>query len=363
LIVYELQPALNFWGRLWQRLKAFFLHWHGPRRDRDPTFADRLAADEMYWSKALGRAEVRDKASVIQRRGALLAPASAPAVQYRPAGGEGRSAHVVLVHGGLSSVRNAFEAWLAPQATEQAPLWPGMPIFDAACVWRFEHDSFLSLDKNIAALCEAMRSRVVGNAAGGGRIVFLTHSRGGAVVRFALPQLQASWPQWSFHALTAGAPHDGTPVFGQLGQRWVGLASLVGVLGRAADGLLDREQMAKLKNLERGLAGDIPPGFDDVTPQNIRLRARGEEFPVGIETWGSHWRADFADDWSDQEWHHVVEGVVGLEADGDGMIPLNSAKMGPVQNDASPAFHTEYFHHRVAVAAMRARIEALLSKN
>ena len=161
---------------------------------------------------------------------------------------------------------------------------------------------------------------------------------------------------------TAGAPHDGTPVFGTVGQRWVGLAGAVGLLGRVAHGLLDRDEMAKLKNLERGMAGDIPPGFQDLTPDAVRERANGEPLPPQIvAAWGSQWRAGLAADWPSNLWRHVIEDFGGFEAEGDGLIPLQSAMMGAACYNASPVSHVEYFHHAPTVQQIREHLQALLA--
>jgi hypothetical protein len=350
----------------------FVMNWvdrlRGVRRDRDPTFISRLKGDEAYWSQVLPAPAIdARKWKQVEKRGACVAPASVPAVAYRPvqgaqAAGVDAGTHVVLVHGGLSSARGAFEAWLAPEAQGHVGTpWSGMDVLDTACAWRFEHDSFVRLDENIAALAELLEQHVIGKAPRG-RMVFLTHSRGGAVVRFALPQFIDRWPNWDFRALTAGAPHDGTPVFGTVGQRWVGLAGAVGLLGRVARGLLDRDEMAKLKNLERGMAGDIPPGFQDLTPDAVRERANGEPLPPQIvAAWGSQWRAGLAADWPSNLWRHVIEDFGGFEAEGDGLIPLQSAMMGAACYNASPVSHVEYFHHAPTVQQIRGHLQALLA--
>ena len=370
VILYERLPRpIGPFARVIQCLRNWIDRLRGVRRDRDPTFVSRLKSDEAYWLQMLDVAPIDARTlRHVEHRGARLAPASVPAVSHRaPLGAEAAGAdagtHVVLVHGGLSSVRGAFEAWLAPQAvTHEGAPWLGMDVLNTAKAWRFEHDSFVRLDENITSLAELLQKHVVGLAPRG-RIVFLTHSRGGAVVRFALPLLADRWPGWDFHALTAGAPHDGTPVFGTVGQRWVGLSGAVGLLGRVARGLLDRDEMAKLKNLERGMAGDIPPGFQDLTPDAVRERANGEPLPPQIvAAWGSQWRAGVAADWSSNLWRHVIEDFGGFEADGDGLIPLQSAMMGAACYNASPVSHVEYFHHAPTVQQIREHLQGLLSE-
>jgi hypothetical protein len=368
VILYERLPRpIGPFAKVVQAVMNWIDRLRGVRRDRDPTFVSRLQGDETYWCQALQATPMDARQwRHVEHRGAHLAPASVPALGHQPlrdaqAAGADGGVHVVLVHGGLSSARGAFEAWLAPQPQGHVGSpWLGMDMFNGARTWRFEHDSFVRLDENITALTELLEKHVVGLTPRG-RIVFLTHSRGGAVVRFALPLLTDRWPGWDFHALTAGAPHDGTPVFGTVGQRWVGLAGAVGLLGRAAHGLLGRDEMAKLKNLERGMAGDIPPGFQDLTPDAVRERANGAPLPAQIVAWGSQWRAGIATDWSGDLWRHVIEDFGGFEADGDGLIPLNSAMMGSASYNASPVSHVEYFHHAPTVQQIREHLQPLLA--
>lgn len=356
VVLYSRKPRpLTRWGSWVQRALDWFDRLRGVRQDCDPTFIDRLKADERYWAAALGsKAPGWLAMRQVGLAGARLAPASAAA--QRPVGEA--AAHVVLLHGGLTSARAGFEAWLAPEPT-RAPLWPGMPPFDDLPVWRFEHDTFLPLDRNIVDLMEALQAQVIGPRREG-RLVLLAHSRGGVVARFALAALKDRWPGWRFDALTAGSPHRGTDVFERLGQRWIGLAGVVGLLGSALHEVGGRNTLAKIKNLERGMAGDIPPGFRDLLPMNIEARAEDSPWPEGrIVTWGSQWRAGIAADWRPELWHRLIEGFAGFEADGDGMIPLESAKHGPQAFDASPVFHTEYFSHAPTVAQMQAVLQDL----
>lgn len=368
VILYERLPRpIGPFAKAVQAVMNWIDRLRGVRRDRDPTFVSRLKGDETYWCQVLQATPPDARAwRHVEHRGARLAAASVPALGHRPlqgaqAAGADGGVHVVLVHGGLSSARGAFDAWLAPQAEGHVGSpWLGMDVFNGASTWRFEHDSFVRLDENITALSELLAQHVVGQAPRG-RIVFLTHSRGGAVVRFALPLLTDRWPGWDFHALTAGAPHDGTPVFGTIGQRWVGLAGAVGLLGRVTRGVLDRDEMAKLKNLERGMAGDVPPGFQELTPAAVRERANGAPLPPQIvAAWGSQWRAGIATDWPSDLWRHVIEDFGGFEAEGDGLIPLESAMMGSASYNASPVSHVEYFHHAQTVQQIREHLQPLL---
>ena len=361
VLSYERIPQpLGWFGRWGQRVLDWLDRARGVRRDRDPTFQSRLACDEAWWAKALGTcARTARQIKAATSRGALLAEASAPALAHSPS--LQASTHVVLLHGGLSSARAGFDAW-SPESATPHSLWQGFEALRNACTWRFEHDTFIGLGDNIEALIEAVHTRIVGKAVRG-RIVLLAHSRGGAVARFALPSLRDRWPGWDFHAFTFGGPHFGTPVFEQLGQRWVGFAGVLGLVSRAARGVLDRDMAAQLKNIERGMAGAIPEGFRDVLPSDIAQRARGAALPAQMQTWGSRWRPELAQHWSDSRWHHVIEDFAGFEADGDGIVPIASSMVGPQAHDASPVAHTEYFHHAPTVAQLHARLTPLLRED
>src|SRR5439155_22705500 len=105
----------------------------------------------------------------------------------------------------------------------------------------------------------------------------VARSRGGSVVRFALERLRQRFgPGWTFHALTAGAPHLGTQVFRRIGHRWAGLAALVGAVRKLGESWLNGEQLARLVILERGLAYEVPAGFHDVEPFSVLRMAHGK---------------------------------------------------------------------------------------
>jgi hypothetical protein len=458
-------PVLRFERELTtsERIQAQIAQWwrrarsgagQPAERDRDPTFAARLKADEAWWAHQLGYPPASDRAVEREARlGASLRPASRPALQAPAARTQ---AQVIVIHGGLSSVRSGFEAALntkarvvakaleaglpipmpvrevevamsdarssvafapatdgAPSASRSVPgelamaataataaaydaasasasiaagtpppatgrAWPGLPTLDERATWRFEHDTFLGIARNVAHLVAAVRRQcIVGAALGASRhIVLIAHSRGGNVARFGLVALRKAFGRqgWTFAAVTLGSPHLGTQVFERVGHRWHGLAAAVGGLRHLGAPWMNRESLAELVNLERGLAYDVPQGFHDVEPAGVDRMMRGRpstELPEGMWLVGSHWGPGSG--LEERTWDWLFEDVMGAEDEGDGLVQRHSALGGrapenaligssttacPVQFDASPVFHTHYLVHeetRSQIARMLAR--------
>ncbi|PPE68041.1 hypothetical protein [Caldimonas caldifontis] len=363
VVSFELQEGATGWLMRQARRALRWFGWKQPMVDRDPTFEGRLRTDEAWWSQALGLPPLADADLARHvKQGARLAPASRPAAVHQPgADADAVLSHVLLLHGGLTSARSGWSAWLARDAAEASTRpgpWEGLPLLDAQRVWRFEHDTFLRVDRNINQLIDQLERQVIGRAERG-TLVLLAHSRGGNVARFALPRLRKRWPHWDFHALTAGSPHLGTKVFRQIGRRWAGLSMLVGAFRDVASGVLDKQQMTELLILERALAYDIPPGFQDVEPAGVARMAKGQPLPEELTAWGSEWAPPRGRPVEDRVWHRVIEDFAGLEADGDGIVPLHSSKPEglPRAHDASPVFHTGYFAHPPTVAQIRQALE------
>jgi hypothetical protein len=362
-------------GQWWRGLRS--MAGRPSQRDRDPTWATRLKSDEAWWAGRLGTAD--PGAAVLARdakRGASLRPASR--VATLPAA-QRRQAQVIVIHGGLSSARSAYEAALdtparaAAQAIEAglpaapatlavhveldgkgapvtsverepmpaaspadaARVWPGLPVLDERATWRFEHDTFLRIAQNVAHLVAAVGAQcVAGSPADAQRhIVLVAHSRGGNVARFALPALRAAFGRqgWTFAAVTLGSPHLGTQVFERVGQRWHGLAAAVGGLRHLGAPWLSRDTLAQLVNLERGLAYDVPPGFHDVEPAGVERMMRGRpatELPEGMWLVGSHWGPGAGIDVDRQTWDWLFEDMVGAEEESDGLVRRLSALGG-----------------------------------
>jgi hypothetical protein len=136
---------------------------------------------------------------------------------------------------------------------------------------------------------------------------------------------------------------------------------------------MNRDTLAELVNLERGLAYDVPPGFHDVEPAGVERMMRGRpptELPHDMWLVGSHWGPGSGVD--ERAWDWLFEDLMGAEEEGDGLVRRLSALGGrtadndvlratparcPAQFDASPVFHTHYLVHeetRAQVARMLA---------
>jgi hypothetical protein len=413
----RLQQKVSLW---WRRVRG---RMGSPsQRDRDPTFAARLKADEAWWAEQLGVPPHRGRETERDAGlGASLRPASRIATQSASLRTQPQ---VILIHGGLSSARSGFEAALntkaravaraieagqpapagpidprvdvaaspapqTPMARERAlaataaafdtaalsgapppppsaaHVWPGLPTLDERATWRFEHDTFLRVAQNVAHLVAAVRRNCIANSPSDAsrHIVLIAHSRGGNVARFGLMALRKAFGKqgWTFAAVTLGSPHLGTHVFERVGHRWHGLATAVGGLRHLGAPWINRDTLAELVNLERGLAYDVPPGFHDVEPAGVERMMRGRpatELPEGMWLVGSHWGPGSGVD--EKAWDWLFEDVVGAEEEGDGLVRRLSALGGrpaendaarslpgrcPVQFDASPVFHTHYLVH------------------
>ena len=318
----------------WRRLQS--RAGRPSQRDRDPTWQARLEADEAWWAAQLGAAPCPPQALAREAKlGGALRPASR--VATLPAA-QRRQAQVIVIHGGLSSARSAYEAALntsaraparaieaaqpaapgavalrlhaggqdattaagdrelamagaaaafdatalstaPPPPADAAHVWPGLPTLDERATWRFEHDTFLRIAQNVAHLVAAVRLQCIAGCPADARrhVVLVAHSRGGNVARFALPALRKAFGRqgWTFAAVTLGSPHLGTRVFERVGRRWHGLVTAVGGLRHLGAPWMSRDTLAELVNLERGLAYDVPPGFHDVEPAGVDRMMRG----------------------------------------------------------------------------------------
>lgn len=310
------------------------------RDDRDPAFAQRLADDEAWWARALPAARLSPaEQAEAARRGALLQPASRAALRA----GDPHQ-HVVVVPDAFGSVRHGFQNGVTAEPRDGAPLWPGLPVLDEVCSWRFEHDGFLPIERNVDDLADAI-SRAIVAPGQGGRIVLLAHGRGGNVVRFGLARLRQRFAArgWAFDAITLGSPHLGTTAYRQV----------------------DR------------LTPALPAGLRDIEPDRVAQLAGGQpaRLPSGLWLFGADWGLAADEDPDADRWAWVVEGLAGGDSGGDGRVPRASALAGRVPDDpatpsdgvhafdASPAFHDRYLANPATRDKLRQLIAHLLGRD
>ena len=319
-------------------------------------------------------AETRARVDALEMEGAPSASRPMPA-RLRAAASAAAMAATAAAYD-IASQADAAAARTMPALP--SGIWPGLPSLDARPTWRFEHDTFLGIARNVRDLVAAVRRQCVADAPAGPsrHVVLVAHSRGGNVARFALPLLRKHFGKlgWSFAAVTLGSPHLGTHVFERVGHRWHGLATAVGGLRHLGAPWMNRESLAELVNLERGLAYDVPSGFHDVEPAGVLRMMRGKpatELPPGMWLVGSHWGPGSG--LEERAWDWLFEDMMGAEDEGDGLVQRHSALGGrapgndpasgaldscPVQFDASPVFHTHYLVHE----ATRAQVARMLAQ-
>ena len=334
-----------------------------PLADRDPSLGRRLAEDGRYWSRALGLPELTPRRIArIDSRGFLFQPASRLAL--RCARGEQTGhAHVVMLHGGVSSVRGAMGDLLSPQAG--AMPWRSMPLLEELCVWRFEHDSFIPVMHNVGHLVAQVERHIC--VAGKGEaamrcVALVAHSRGGVVARLAAAVLQQRWPGARFHAYTFGSPHGGTWVFRRVSERWASQSPLLGAIRNAIDGVAPKETTTQLDMLKRALSYDLPVGYRDIEPDRVEnLLAAARDFR-SYTTWSSHWIPQAVLGARSAVLGRLLLRLSGLVTEGDGLVTEASAcGQGSAHHDLSPVFHTAYFADPRALAQLRSYLHGFFA--
>lgn len=145
------------------------------------------------------------------------------------------------------------------------------------------------------------------------RIVFVTHSMGGLVVRSAVRHAEASgarWPEHITETIYLGTPHQGAPL--ERAGIWVEeqLRKMLFTMPVADLGAIRSQG---IKDLRHGESDPTDPRLDDSEPSAVVAPAFGRVLYVGSTIAGSS-----------PIWHSV----------GDGLVPLDSALNA---SDPSPA--------------------------
>jgi pimeloyl-ACP methyl ester carboxylesterase len=223
---------------------------------------------------------------------------------------------VVLVHGVASTA--------AEMARTLGPL--------ALSASRFEHDTFISIDRNASDLSRLLEER----AEGSDKIVFLCHSRGGLVARAGadlLPDEMAA--RTEIH--TFGTPHTGTPLadFAPIvpAIRMLDFVRHPGDAVRAADMYL------------HSLALRTPEGIAQMSPDHefIDRMSRGAHKPLGLlNSWGAVYEDGCAGAWWYRPFARACAGI--LPTPNDLVVPESSclgagSPQGPLE---APSTHFDY---------------------
>jgi pimeloyl-ACP methyl ester carboxylesterase len=194
--------------------------------------------------RAFGR-DAKDPTAKLRRRicerdlqRSRLAPFRCPDISEID---EGVESAVVAIHGTMAS-SFGLAAWLKERA---APVLP---------VWRFEHDTWLSIKKNSDELV-AHLTRL-----GVKRVLLVAHSRGGLVARVAAKQLMAVTP--TVEAVTFGTPFAGTPIVDGARGALMGTMALLGALRVAGGPVVDAT--TRLAGLL--IRGRLPEGIACMSP-------------------------------------------------------------------------------------------------
>lgn len=320
--------------------------------DRDPTFTLRLARDSHHWARSVGTPRLSaEQLSRIAARGHHFMPASRRAMAHRRGNANERQ-HVVLVHGGLSSVRAAMSDAIGGL----------LPLLGSLCAWRFEHDAFLPVNDNVDALVRHVaRTVCAAHEAHGMQVALVGHSRGGIVARLAAAQLQRDWPALRVRVYTFGTPHGGTEVFRRIGERWSRIGAALAKMRNAVDGVAAQDFVSQLDMVARAFDYDIPAGFRDVEPARVSPLLQAAPPFDNYVAWCSRWVPGSAPAPGLDLLSQLVEAVSGFEPDGDGLVSAASATKGATcRHDASPLFHTGYFGHRRSMGQLQSDLASFL---
>lgn len=160
----------------------------------------------------------------------------------------------------------------------------GIPIADALMragvpgpVYRFEHDTFVSISSNAREL--ATLTQKLGTQA----IVLVCHSRGGLVGRQAAHLLCQQVPVPAVQVLTFGTPHEGTPI-ANLTPKAIGLAYLLGFTNQGGLPYADPVTAAFYYLMQ---AREIPEGIAEMHPGCGFLALLNQAIdPFPLESWG-----------------------------------------------------------------------------
>jgi pimeloyl-ACP methyl ester carboxylesterase len=307
---------------------------------RDPSFPIAIRALEGHPDYRAAAHACPDLAA------ALTPPISAPA-----------RCNVVLVHGGLSNgLANFGDTLIGGPAPLLRP-GPGLNVF------RFEHDTWLPIEENVAELVSLVRRKLRGE-----RLLLIGFSRGGIVATRTAARLReigaiggALGP--GVHAdvdlMTFGTPHRGFRT-GDVGWHFPRLCYVLQYVVSTAIGHLPRRVRAgiffrSLRRLTR-----LPPGIADMRTRNPELErfirsAAGDWIAPRLQAYGgSPSRPAWLPDWCRALLSRPVPGI------GDGAVSLESATAyGRERREVRGCDHDHYFASEDVRRAIARRLAPL----
>ena len=242
---------------------------------------------------------------------------------------------VVFVHGTVSCGIQGLKD-LYPTLTN-APAMQ-LPIF------RYEHDTFLSLADNATELASLIADRLRLN-----QLYLVAHSRGGLVGRLAARELELNGYRATISISTFGTPHQGTPLVA-LGTK------AVNMLYKAGEEIVG--SIPVLSTLTKAYsfvyeAPCLPKGIEamgESSGECATLRFVGD--PSKVQAWGS----DFDVATAPSGFGAVVEGgLLGAFKDNhhDLVVPSASALGFGIKNPLLRCSHVHYFSDALVQGAIR----------
>jgi hypothetical protein len=229
----------------------------------------------------------------------------------------------VFVHGTVSCGVQGLKDLIPPPPAAPPP-WP---------VYRFEHDTFLSINENATELADLIQQRIATQ-----HLLIAAHSRGGLVARTAAARLANAY-QGQIEIYTFGTPHQGTPLAAmggkllnllfKLGEEFAGAIPILAPVTKAYGYLCD--------------APTLPPGIEAMREDSGALgmlNTIGDRYPV------SSWGSTFDMEKGPSGFGVALEGVLAgalRDRTHDLVVPTASALGAGAQQPLLGCSHVHYF--------------------
>jgi len=243
---------------------------------------------------------------------------------------------MVFIHGtvscGIVGLKDLFPSGIIPPA--DAP------------VFRFEHDTFQTIQQNASDLVSLVRDRLVSD-----HLLFVAHSRGGLVAKLAAEMLRKAAYQAQVLVYTFGTPHLGTPLVA-MGTKALNLLFKIG------EDFASTVPIPVVSALTKGYsyavdAPTLPPGIDAMSEQGPSVGLlQALVSPNGARSWASNFSLNGAR----SGFSAAVEGLLLGALMGrkhDLVVPLDSALAFGTPEPALSCSHVRYFVEPVVSAAIK----------